>query len=141
MPPINLKPIKKFVEQQMTDQILIYEDPEGTTDDVFDPVTGQYTPVNPDDTPLYRGMGFVVPLNVFPSQDLEGGATTLSTDFEVHIPLETEPIPADATVVVTASMRNANLVNVLFTVRSSQDNSFSVDQTLRVYLKSQRILH
>lgn len=140
MPPINLNPIKKFVEAQMTDTVTIFLDPEGTTDDVFDPDTGQYTPSNPDATTLYQGMAFVVPLNVFPSQDVEGGATTLSTDFEVHIPEDSVEIPTDATVLVTASLRNARLVGDVFTVRSRQDNSFSIDQTLRVYVKEQRIL-
>lgn len=140
MPPINLKPIKKFVEAQMTDSVVIVEDIEGSTDDVFDPNTGLYTPPNPDTLPLYQGQAFITPLNVFPSQDQEGGATTLSTDFEVHIPLETSKIPVDSQVLVTSSMRNPNLVGTIFTVRSTQDNSFSIDQTLRVFVKEQRIL-
>lgn len=137
---INLKPIQKFVEAQMTDYCLITTDTEGTLDDVFDPATGVYTPPSPDANTVYTGKCFLAPLNVFPSQDIEGGATTISTDFELHIPLSSPQVPVDAVVVMTASMRDANLVGDQFIVKSNQDNSFATDQTLRVYAKEQRII-
>ena len=141
MPPINLGPVKKFVEAQMTDTVVINDDPEGFTDNVWDPVTGQYTSAAGDSLPIYTGKGFVAPLNVFPSQDLEGGATTIATDFELYIPLESIKVPVDSWVLVTGSLRNAGLVGCTYQVRSNQDNSFSVAQVLRMFAKDQRILH
>lgn len=137
---INLSPIQRFVEDQMTDACLIVVDPEGTTDDVFDESTGVYTPVNPDTVMIYSGKCFLAPLNVFPSQSTEGGATTISTDFELHVPKDSPQIPVDAAVVITASMRDANLVGNEFVVRSKQNNSFAVDQTVRVFAKEERIV-
>jgi len=138
--PLNLLPLQKFVEDQMTDTCYITTDTEGTTDDIFDPVTGGYTPPPSDTDFIYQGKCFVNTLNVFPSQATEAGATTISTDFELHLPKDSPQVPVDALVVITASMRDANLVGDRFIVRSNSNNSFAVDQTVRMYAKEQRIV-
>jgi hypothetical protein len=136
--PLDLSGIKDFLDEEMVDTLRITQDLEGTTDDVFDPATGQYVKPGGDDAVIYEGPGLIMQLNVFPSQSIEGGGTTLAVDYEMHIPLETPPMSLYSRVTVLACDRTPNLVGHEFRVRSLEDNTYSISQAARVYLWEQK---
>lgn len=136
--PLDLSGIKSFLEDQMTDEVLIVEDREGTTDDVFDRETGQYVTNDPDEAVVYSGKAVIMELNVFPSQTTEGGGTTLTVDYELQIPLETPKLSLYSRITVVKCDRTPHLVGTQFRVRSLQDNSFSISQAARVYRWEQK---
>jgi hypothetical protein len=137
--PLNLKGLKKFIEGEMVDEIVITRDPEGTEDNIFNRETGEYDNPPGDNAVWYRGKAIVVQLNVFPSQAEDAGGTTLSTDYEVHVPLETPRITLYDRILVTKCMRTPHLVGTEFRMRSNQDNTFSVSQAVRVYRWEQKL--
>lgn len=133
--PLNLQGVQRFVEGEMVDVVKITHDPEGTSDDgEFDFDTGQWEgATDPDSNVVYQGQAFITILNVFPAERLEGGGTALSTDFELHIPLNAPRIDLEMNVEVLECERTPHLVGQVFRIRSVQDNSFSVSQVARIY--------
>jgi hypothetical protein len=138
--PLNLKGIQRFAEGEMVDEIIITRDPEGSKDDVFNPVTGQYVSHAGDINQIYHGPGLVIQPSVFPSQAVEAGATTLNLDFELHIPLHSTKVLPDDRIVVLRCMRDPHLVGQEFWVRAPGSSTFSVTQQLRIYRKDTRVI-
>ena len=64
---IDLSPITRFVEGEMTDTVLIARN---SSEDVFDEWTGQYNVAY--NSPLYEGKGLVLPINAYPNEEPEG---------------------------------------------------------------------
>lgn len=139
MPPLNLDPIKRFFEVQMLDTVRITHDEEGSSDDKLNQLTGLYSVDEDDPTLVYEGKGLITPLSVFPSQVEQGGASIAQADYEVHIPIESNPVSVDDKIEVLECIRNPHLVGTVFTVRAVSDSSVSVSQTMRVFRQVQRL--
>ena len=138
--PLNLAGVQRFVEGEMVDVVRITHDPQGTSDDGdFNYETGEWGGAAPPDSDIvYMGKAMVLVLNVFPSERLEGGGTTLSTDFELHIPLDAPKIDVDMDVLILQCDRTPHLVAEEFKIRALQDNTFSVSQVARIYNRKVR---
>lgn len=138
--PLNLSGIERFLVGEMIDEIILTRDEEGTEDDIFDPETGQYIKPGGDDQIWYEGKALLMTLNVFPSQREEGGGTSLSIDFQLHIPKNTPAMTLYDHLTVISCVRTPHLVGKLFRIRSLEDNTFSVSQAARIYRWEQRTL-
>ena len=130
MKPLDLSPIKKFVEAEMTDTCSITVDSSGTADDTYDENTAVYTEVGR--TTLYTGVCFLSTQGWQPADSLQGGGETVESSFKLVLPLAAVIIPLRAEITLMSSMRNENLVGQKFIVQDRIDSSHSVSQNVLV---------
>lgn len=77
-------------EKRLPDRCTITWDPEGTTDDEFDPDTGTYTPPVDDERLIYEGPCSVYPDRV-PSLDVSTGAPITIQRYRCRLPARVVP--------------------------------------------------
>lgn len=126
--PINLLPIQKFVEDNMTDQCTIVRDVEGVSDDTWDNATGTYTAPGGDEIEVYTGLCYVSTKGWESRKELVGGAETIQSFFKLMLPLGSPKVLPRDRVVFTASLRYPYLVEEEFTVIEAIITSFAVAQ-------------
>jgi hypothetical protein len=127
--PLDLSPIQRFIEGEMSDTIELRVVPEGVTDDQFDDVTLEYYPISGDIDTLYDGPAMIVPDNNQPVNDLQGGVPTLLTFYRMRIPLGSPEIPENAEVKVLTSFRDAGMVGRYFLVISGTVTTLAISRT------------
>lgn len=134
--PLDLSPIVEFLEEEMAaTQIVVTSDPTGVDDDVFDPVTLQYTAAPGDAPNVYTGGAIIVPDNNQPAVHDEGGARKDITYYRMRLPLAAPRIGINDRVVVTANERDANMVNAVFFVTSPTESTFTVSAVYQLKRK------
>jgi hypothetical protein len=131
--PLNLDPIRRFVEAQMTDTILITRDNENSADDTFDTLSGKYiAPVN-DFVTIYEGPASIsVKTSPLQSQGQGvGPGEELITKHQVEIPISAPHIQRDDIAVVTASVTTPHIVGLTMIIMDRLDTTDSISQIVR----------
>ena len=121
---LNLTSLKKFVEDQMTDECVIYSDPTTTIGDELDEETGSY--VQDHDSIVYQGKCFVATAGWEASLENSGGASVLVSRYVLNIHQEAPVIDSRDLVEITSSLRSPEMVGVKLKVVTQIISSFSV---------------
>ncbi len=116
--PIDLSPITRFVEGEMTDEVTIAR---GSANDVFDPHTGKYIPK--PDVQLYQGKALVLAINAYPNETPEGGGTASYVRYTLYAPLTCPPLAVNDYVILETCMRDPQINGTIFTIESVDRSS------------------
>jgi hypothetical protein len=117
----------------MSDAVTVTRDAQGYEDDTFSPVTGQYTAPANDLTTVYSGKAIVANVNPQPP-DLqpEGGQEFIDVEYDLFVPMAASPLQVWDRVVVTASLRDPQLVGEVFFIREAIVGTFEVMRRARL---------
>lgn len=132
--PLNLDPMTKFAEGEMTDTVRITRDAEGYRDNTFSEITGTYT--GPVRSNIYEGMGAVFPMNQSLADTVEGGALAMDSRYSAMLPLSAPEfeILVDE-IEVLASLRDPQLVGKKFVVETVEATTFAAVRMLHCRLR------
>lgn len=103
------------VERLMSDTCTVVRNPDGVTDAVLNQDTGALVDPAPTST-VYSGKCFMQPAGGG-GVDEEGGAQFVARTYQLTIPMSAALPAKGDLVVITASARDASLVDQKFTVR------------------------
>lgn len=120
---------QEAVEELMDDRCQIMFDPEGSTDDTFDPATLLVVPTEPDDLYIYQGRCTLKAAPTY-TEGLHGGQEVQQRDYVLKLPLAAPEIPIGAVVTMTAARRDPQLVGQRFSVTDRATGTFSVSRKI-----------
>lgn len=140
MRPMNLNPLRRFVEAQMTDTILVQRPGRTADDATWDDVAGEYVETAGKPTPIYNGAdvlsGFplakVSSKGWTPQEQVSAGQAEIVTTDIVCTPIGTVPFIADDIITVLASLRSEVLVGMKFIVIAPIASSSEIQQKVLV---------
>lgn len=118
----------------MDDTCVITHDASGPGDDVFDQDTGTLTPPAPDTVELYDGRCLIRRESVG-KVILEGGAYVGDRDYVARLPASTPEVPRGATLTVTSSRRDPQLVGKVFRVLEVSIGTFLIARRVTLELR------
>lgn len=125
--PLDLTPIKNFVEGEMTDDITIAR---GGVEEVFNEWTGRYEPA--EDTELYDGKGLVASINAYPNEEPEGQATASYVRYTLMVPLTCPPLLVNDFVILNNCVRDPQLNGTVYNVESVDRSSFQAVRSAQI---------
>jgi hypothetical protein len=125
--PIDLSPITRFVEGEMTDQVTIAR---GQANDIFDNHTGKYT--SAPDVQLYQGKALVLVINAYPNETPEGGGTASYLRYTLYVPLTCPPLMVNDYVILDVCMRDPQINDTVFTIVSVDRSSMQAARTCQM---------
>ena len=116
----------------MVDACRVERDVHETSDDVFDPVTGTYTPPVGDVAVIYSGKCFVHPASRVEEIRPEGAQEQYRTDYQARLPSTAIGVlPGDRFIVTVSSDPDL----IAHTFRVSQTYGSTLTVTRRLYLE------
>lgn len=126
---LDLSTHQRLSESLMLDRCTVAVDADGASDDVLDPATGQLVRPDGDTATVYTGPCRIRPA---PSErvEAEGGGFVWERLYVCRVPLDTPPLPAGATLTVTAAYRDPGMVGRAFTVRPAAAATFATSRRL-----------
>lgn len=122
--PLNLDPIKNFVEGEMVDTILVERPGEGYRDGTMNDLTGVVT--EPDPTIIYNDVGLILPVTADPSDEPEGSGEASYTRFTLMLPLTCPELKINDIVTLTNCVRDAANNDTVFYVEGVDHSTFAV---------------
>ena len=128
---LNLDSLKRFVEEQMTDECIVRRDAGRTTDDTFNEDTGSYTPVD-NNSIVYRGKCFVATAGWQAQRQLSAGDNLSITYNLLNLELGSIQLVENDVVEITRSMRSSELVGMKFLVIAPISSSFAVSSQYQI---------
>lgn len=119
--PLDLGPITKFAEGEMTDTVRV-ERGAAEGEDEWDPFNIIYVPAS--NTIVYpSGKGLVTPINAYATEQPEGEGIGSYVRYDMLLPLSCPPLVKNDFVILEVCFRDAQLNGTLFTVESTDRSS------------------
>lgn len=138
---IDVDGARRAVERFLDDELLIWRDSGGRSDDLLDESTGVLVARMPDATLIWSGRGVVMPVGrasvLTPPVDGAAVVTPSRTDYQVVIPVTAPPLKPDDVVKVAGSARAAGprdpqLIGRRFRVADATVGTFTVVRVVRL---------
>ncbi|MGY0055089.1 DUF6093 family protein [Streptomyces sp. LZ34] len=132
---LDLSGVRRVVEGMLDDQVEVWRDPSGRTDDVLDEVTGQLKSAEADGALVWSGLGAIVPLGqpaIMAPLDGSVAALPAATAYQALLPIEAPQTRDDDVIAVCGSARDAQLVGRRFRVADADNGTFAVVRVVRL---------
>lgn len=132
--PIDISGAVSFMEAQMTDTVTVTRDENRTADDVFDETSGQYVRQVPNTEEIVTDqVCMVLKVGSEESTEHHAGQTVMVGQYTLWTPLDAPDLKKFDVVVVTDSLRNADMIGNEFEISQSWDRtSFPVGKKYRM---------
>ncbi|MFE2970717.1 DUF6093 family protein [Streptomyces sp. NPDC059340] len=132
---LDLSGVRRVVEGMLDDELEVWRDPSGRTDDVLDEHTGELKSAEADGALVWAGAGAIVPLgqpaNTAPLDD-SVAALSATTAYQALLPLDAPQTRDDDVIAVHGSTRDAQLVGRRFRVADANVGTFAVVRVVRL---------
>ncbi|BDM67520.1 hypothetical protein HEK616_10070 [Streptomyces nigrescens] len=131
---------RRVVDRIMDDQLEVWRDSAGRTDDVLDETTGRLVQPAPDEELVWDGLGAVMPISRPAITQPVGGSLAVeppTTDYQAVLPVSVPPLRRDDVIRVAGSIRpegprDPQLVGRRFRVSDEAVGTYSVVRIVRV---------
>ena len=131
---------RRVVDRIMDDQLEVWRDSAGRTDDVLDETTGKLVQPAPDEELVWDGLGAVMPISRPALTQPVGGSVTVeppTTDYQAVLPVGAPVLRRDDVIRVAGSIRpegprDPQLVGRRFRVSDEAVGTYSVVRLVRV---------
>lgn len=134
--PLDLDPMKEFLEGEMVDTCAVSFDEEGERDDVFDEQSMQYFRKPSDSSILYTGPCLITPEGNLPQTNLVGGGDIIEGLYRLKTPLASPGFSPNSVVTCLSSLRHPGLVGLNFLVVEETFSSWAIVRTHRISRKT-----
>lgn len=132
---LDLTGVSRVVERLLDDEVQVWRDVEGRTDDILDETTGQLWSPCTDRELVWAGHGSVVPLGepaVVEPLDAATAPVTPSTAYKALLPVDAPPSRPGDLLTVVHSVRDDQLAGRWFRVSDAAVGSFAVVRVIRL---------
>ncbi|MFD3926527.1 DUF6093 family protein [Streptomyces sp. NPDC058614] len=132
---LDLSGVRRVVEGMLDDQLEVWRDPAGRTDDVLDENTGELKSAEADGALVWAGPGAIVPLGqpaITAPMDGSVAALPAATAYQALLPLDAPQTRDDDVIAVRGSTRDAQLVGRRFRVADANVGTFAVVRVVRL---------
>lgn len=130
--PLNLDPIKKIVEGYMVDRCTVVRDPEGSSDDLWNDVTGQYEPPVGDFLQVYAGPCMIYPNSAFTERQ-RGDVPENVTQYWLEVPIAALGFEPEDIVTCTVADNDPALVGKVFILDTEETDTYAASRRLRMH--------
>ncbi|MDQ0934106.1 DUF6093 family protein [Streptomyces turgidiscabies] len=131
---LDLSGVRRVVEGMLDDQLEVWRDLGGRTDDVLDENTGELKAAGADGALVWAGSGAIVPLGqpaITVPLDSSVAVLPAATAYQALLPLDAPQILDDDVIVVRGS-RFTQLVGRRFRVADANVGTFAVVRVVRL---------
>jgi len=132
---LDLSGVRRVVEGMLDDQLEVWRDPGGRTDDVLDEDTGELKSAEADGALVWAGSGAIVPLGqpaITAALDRSVAVLPAATAYQALLPLDAPRTLDDDVIVVRGSTRDTQLVGRRFRVGDANVGTFAVVRVVRL---------
>ncbi|MFE0130162.1 DUF6093 family protein [Streptomyces sp. NPDC059037] len=131
---------RRVVDRILDDQLEVWRDSAGRTDDVLDETTGMLVQPAPDEELVWDGLGAVMPISRPAITQPVGGSVAVeppTTDYQAVLPVDAPVLRRDDVIRVAGSIRptgsrDRQLVGRRFRVSDEAVGTYSVVRIVRV---------
>lgn len=131
---------RRVVDRIMDDQVEVWRDSAGRTDDVLDETTGRLVRPSPDEGLVWDGLGAVMPISRPAITRPVSGSVAIeppTTDYQAVLPVDAPALRRDDVIRVAGSVRpggprDPELVGRRFRVSDVAVGTYSVVRIVRV---------
>lgn len=132
---LDLSGVRRVAEAMLDDQLQVWRDTGGSSDDVLDVITGELRPAESDTELVWAGPGAIVPLGQPAiTTPLDGSVALLPavSSYQALLPLDAPRTRDDDVITVHGSTRDAQLVGRRFRVADASVGTFAVVRIVRL---------
>lgn len=132
---LDLSGVRRVIEKLLDDEIQLWRDADGASDNALDESTGELKPGGETTTPLWKSPGAIVrPGRLALTQPLDAVAASLpaQTEYQALLPLSAPLVRVDDVLSVSRSARDEQLVGRRFRAAEIAVGTYAVVRVVRL---------